>query len=264
MNEKLPLISCDQKLSDLSPTSCGRFCHSCQKELFDFRQMSNDEILAIHQSTRGKVCGMYKEEQVEVVKTISPKGLSMQGWKAWYLGFLGILFAETADAQEVSDSTKIEQMETSKEGIQMGDKIYSYRGGVIRTLDQSVLPDTLVVSGIVKDRFGEPMIGTSILLADFSKGIASDQDGKFFIQIESNLIIDDSLRLVFSYVGFYDEKISIPISEFLDTGKKEIFVQLDECNLEEIVFIGTYAIPWRKRVWYGIKRFFRFEWLKKD
>ncbi|MCH2081540.1 MAG: carboxypeptidase-like regulatory domain-containing protein [Saprospiraceae bacterium] len=259
MNEKLPLISCDQKLSDLSPTSCGRFCHSCLKEVIDFRQMSKEEILAVHQSTRGKLCGMYKEEQVKVIKTISPKHPSMQGWKAWYLGLLGILFAETADAQEVSDSTKVEQMEITKEGIRIGDNIYSYHGGVIRELPEI---DSFILEGQIV--WGdESLIGATVHIKNtIDDGVLTDINGHFQLDLTEQFEKQSQVEIQINYMGYIPKVLNVQKQGFDQKGRANIFIQMEEdFIIGEVVIVKS---GWHNRMWYGIKRFFRFEWLRKE
>ena len=268
MNKKLPLISCDQKLSDLSPTSCGRFCHSCLKEVIDFRQMSKEEILAVHQSTRGKLCGMYKEEQVKVIKTISPKHPSMQGGKAWYLGLLGIHFAETADAQEVSDSTKVEQMEITKEGIRIGDNIYSYHGGVIWEIKNYKLKGKV----LFKDS-KEPVLFANVVVRETNNVVSTDFDGYFQLDLEKAFQRSEKVNIEFSYLGLETKQVILTKTDTVFSRQKEWLIEIEEKEIaiNEIVIVGGIGslmpeLPTnpKKGIWSSIKRFFRFEWLRKE
>ena len=262
MENKLKINSCSQKWENMMPTACGRFCNACQKEVIDFRQMDVQEILNVHQSKKGKVCGIYKLGQVDIEKTIFPKPISMQAWKAWYIGLLGIFFAEPISAQEVSDSTKVEQLETTKEGIRIGNKIHSYHGGLIKELDSKTLVDTFTVKGLVTAVDGEPLIGASILIEGENEGTVTDIDGVFELEIEPIDALREKVRLKVSYTGFETKIILIPnnTKSIID----DLRIELEEEVLGGTDFIvvgGVFHSTWTQRAWYKIRRFFSFQWL---
>lgn len=85
------------------------------------------------------------------------------------------------------------------------------------------------VSGVVKDASGSPLIGVNIsVLEDANKGTITDIDGNF------NLSVNDlNHTLVFSYVGYESQKISIAGRFFLPVTMSE-----DAAKLEEVIVIG--------------------------
>ena len=89
------------------------------------------------------------------------------------------------------------------------------------------LAQKITVSGTVVDKSGEPLIGASVMAKGTSSGTATDFDGNYRIDTESNAV------LVFSYVG-YDTK-EVPVN-----GQSTINVTLDEnaVMLNEVVAIG--------------------------
>lgn len=48
----------------MEPTTKGRFCGSCNKEVIDFTNSSIDEIIKAHQETNGQVCGIYQKKDL--------------------------------------------------------------------------------------------------------------------------------------------------------------------------------------------------------
>lgn len=84
------------------------------------------------------------------------------------------------------------------------------------------------VSGRILDEFGEPLPGVNVLVKGTNKVAISDLDGQFsFENVEDNAV------LVFSFIGFKTEEISI-------LGKDTIEVALTEdlSELQEVVVVG--------------------------
>ena len=83
------------------------------------------------------------------------------------------------------------------------------------------------VKGTITDELGEPIPGVNILEKNTSKGTFSDFDGKFTISV------DEKATLVFSYLGFKTQEVSV-------NDRSQITVKMisDETQLDEIVVIG--------------------------
>lgn len=84
-----------------------------------------------------------------------------------------------------------------------------------------------IVTGVVLDKNGEPLIGANILVKGTSTGSIADFDGKFQINAQKGDV------LVVSYIGFSPKEIKI-------SSEKQISVILedDTALLEEVVVVG--------------------------
>ena len=85
-----------------------------------------------------------------------------------------------------------------------------------------------IVSGNVKDVLGNPIPGVNVILKDTNKGVATDFDGNFQIEVS-----DQNYMLIISYLGFK--------SQLVDTRKKtvlNIILKGDENTLDEIIIVG--------------------------
>lgn len=85
------------------------------------------------------------------------------------------------------------------------------------------------ITGIVKDKTGEPLIGVTVILKDQPGfGTATDVNGNFKIKVSKYAV------LVFSYIGFDSQEISVE-------GKTSINVTMEEATskLEEVVVTAT-------------------------
>ena len=88
--------------------------------------------------------------------------------------------------------------------------------------------DEINVTGTIKDEAGEPLIGVSVLVKDTGKGISTDANGRFSLNIPSN----SSLKV--SYVGFLTQEVKVGI----DGGDLKITLTPDNRSLDELVVVG--------------------------
>ncbi len=84
------------------------------------------------------------------------------------------------------------------------------------------------VTGIVVDNNGEPLVGVSVVIRGTSKGMTTDMDGRFSIQVESGQTLD------FSYLGY--TKTSLAVSGVQNDIK--IIMTEDTQTIDEVVVIG--------------------------
>lgn len=84
-----------------------------------------------------------------------------------------------------------------------------------------------VVSGVVSDALGEPLIGVSVSVKGVALGTITDVDGRYTIEVSENGL------LVFSYIGFEKKELSVKNQNKID------IVLLEDMNvLEEVVVVG--------------------------
>ncbi|NNC69720.1 MAG: TonB-dependent receptor [Flavobacteriaceae bacterium] len=91
-----------------------------------------------------------------------------------------------------------------------------------------VFGQSLDVKGNVKDPSGEPLPGVSVVIKNTTKGVSTDFDGNFSI---SEVTIGDVL--VFSFIGFANQEVTISNDNFLN-----IVLQEDAQSLDEVVVVG--------------------------
>lgn len=86
----------------------------------------------------------------------------------------------------------------------------------------------IAVQGTVTSKTGEALPGVSILVKGSLIGTASDANGKFQLDVP-----DQNAKLVFSYVGYVTQEISVGTSKIIDVVMAE-----DDKALEEVVVVG--------------------------
>ncbi len=85
-----------------------------------------------------------------------------------------------------------------------------------------------VVSGVVKDAAGLPVIGANVVEKGTTNGVFSDVDGKYELKVEGKSPI-----IQFSYVGYVSQDIPVGSKTTIDVTLEE-----DKAQLEEVVVIG--------------------------
>lgn len=101
---------------------------------------------------------------------------------------------------------------------------------IVKEVNQNaggVVEETKVISGIVMDQNGDPIIGASITVKGGKTGTISNVNGKFSIKVSNRDI------LLISYIGFESQQITI-------NEKTNLTVRLFEDNkgLNEVVVVG--------------------------
>ncbi|TDE18277.1 SusC/RagA family TonB-linked outer membrane protein [Dyadobacter psychrotolerans] len=84
------------------------------------------------------------------------------------------------------------------------------------------------ITGSVKDERGEALPGVNILVKGSSRGVTTDQNGNFTIQVDT-----DNQTLVFSFIGYQSQEVQIG-------GKTSVSVILKEdvSRLNEVLVVG--------------------------
>lgn len=83
------------------------------------------------------------------------------------------------------------------------------------------------VSGRVTDQNGEPLPGVSVLVRGSSIGIATDIEGRYTLSVPEGSV------LVFSFIGFQSQVVSVGERSVVDVVLLE-----DEASLDEVVVVG--------------------------
>lgn len=144
---------------------------------------------------------------------------------------------------QVSDKTVMEALNYL---FKNSDVIYAMEGNNIVLMQRDrnetgegllhQLQDKKRISGIVKDAFGEPIIGGSVSIKGTSIGGLTDIDGNFTIDVPSDA------TLLFSYIGYIPQEVKTGEKQFLTITLLE-----DIQKLDEVVIVG-YGIQKRSNV----------------
>jgi TonB-linked SusC/RagA family outer membrane protein len=83
------------------------------------------------------------------------------------------------------------------------------------------------VSGVVTDDTGEPLPGVTVLISGTAKGVVTDIDGNYSVQVETGA------TLLFTFIGMVPQKIEVGNNSTID-----VVLKTDAIGLEEVHVVG--------------------------
>lgn len=231
---------CHEKWDSFTKTSNGGFCDSCQKEVIDFTSWSDDRIKLYFKNLKGKACGRFREEQLQV-HALDGVNVTAHHWLPILIaGGLLLLPSRQVIAQQRHDF--------AHHPIEQGIKEESSK-----TISET--PLTIRVSGVVSSPEDNlPMPGVNVTLRNSELTTVTDQDGKFLLTLNS---LTTAPVLVFSFIGFATVEYGLSAVD----GHQEINVEmfLDQEMLDEKIIVGgCYVMRWYdpRTWWWKVKSLF--------
>lgn len=216
---------CHEDWNVMTPTQKGKFCGVCTKEVIDFTSES-DEVIVNHLQKNNNACGRFNASQLDRKLIVNRK--KRNHWLSYAASFL---LPMTLLSQEAKKAIK-----NTPKTIQTNTSVYTSLNIGSLHKQEKVAPkiqtDSLTVSGIVTDDSGLPLPGATITVKNTNKGVTTDFDGNYKINMKRNDI------LVISYVGY--DSIEIKVTKNIHD------VQLEAGILGDIVVVGgwTTSVPW--------------------
>jgi hypothetical protein len=232
---------CSEKFSNFYPTEIGGYCDSCKKEVIDFTQMSERDILKHLDNELGKTCGYFRNVQI---KTYSTPVTSDFKQKVNYLGtriasfiLLSFLSISKSQAQEIEQSPTM-QVHLDKNSLQDHDSI--------------LINGEYEVTGILVDKnTNEPLPFANVMLKDSGTTTMTDMDGRF--KFPHPLKTGD--KLVFAYVGYRPVQVEITTNAL---STLYIKIELDDTEMTimgEVMVDQVYAS--KSSIWQKLKMKFK-------
>jgi TonB-linked SusC/RagA family outer membrane protein len=130
--------------------------------------------------------------------------------------------------------------------------IIIYKEAVPAAVYASLQQSGRLVTGIVTDISGEPLISVSIIVKGTTIGVMTDADGKFSIRANSG----DALQI--SYVGYVTRTVTISDEKVLN-----IVLEEDQKILDEIVVIG-YGVQHKEQITSSVTQIEANEYIMKN
>jgi hypothetical protein len=211
---------CHEAWEDFRPTPEGGFCASCQKNVIDFSEMTESQLVAYFRdlSTDNQhLCGRFRNDQLQKDYRI----------EEWFPTF------SVADKM-VHYEIPISQFRDSKSSISLP---LIRRMKIVRNMTVALLTFAMIEQGcgqqkqlsgqVVDASDGTPLPGVSIVIKGTKKGVASDANGRY------QIAVNEQDTLVFSSIGFEPKSVS----------QKDIkpVLNLEESvmGLTEVVVVGN-------------------------
>lgn len=173
---------CHENWLEMSPTEKGKFCSACQKNVIDFTKSSDSEILVTYNENEN-LCGRFRISQLNQNMIIPKEKKSI--WMivaASIIAFLG-LGNQTAQAQ---GKIRVEQTDKKQQSNSINIKSTKNK-----------------YSGILLDKYDNPLPGAAVMVKGSKTGIYTDIDGKFTVDAEKG----DKLKI--SAIGYENQEFTL-------------------------------------------------------
>lgn len=228
-------FTCPQQWEAMEHVSGGRYCQGCQKEVIDFTQLSNQEIIGyFEQKRKVKTCGHFSEEQLNQLNRSlkqPPKASLQQSLSALALGTL-----LTASSCQTSKGISHANCKNHKSHYEIVDRSINKKDTI-----------SAEITGAVISEDNEPLPGVFIQIGETNIGAVSDLDGEFKLVVTTDLM--QAKVLTTKYAGF--ENLQINLDEVTDK-KIKITLVNDPNLLTGEVLVVRPSFP--KRIWQRIFR----------
>lgn len=217
---------CKEKFTNFSKTEKGGFCKSCEKEVIDFTNFSDKELINHLSSTNKKTCGKFKSSQLKsyenntlhtMSNSILTRGIGMIG-----LSLLTLCATEMNAQESASIEPPIEIVSNQLSGLV---------GMVV------INQENYTLTGTILDEVNEPLPGVNVILKGTTVGTQTDFDGQF----EFPQLVRENDILVFSFIGYETKTYKV---EYNDSSAITINITFDTYDVElmgDVVIGGAYT-----------------------
>jgi len=208
---------CHENWENFTPTASGGFCGSCQKNVRDFTQMSDTELIAFFKNAAQKqnqsMCGRFRDNQLQTKYDIN------QWFPEWIIEE-NQLFYEIPIEKLSNQNLRIELPSFSNK--------HFIRNSIaaMLILSFSVNAQKKTITGTITDaNDGSGLPGVSIQIVGTEHGTFSNIDGEYKIEVEKNQ------KLRFGFVGYETQEIKVEESP-------NINLKMEGAVMGEVVVTG--------------------------
>jgi hypothetical protein len=187
---------CHENWSQMTPVEKGRFCVSCQKNVYDFTKSTDREIIQAYEKDKN-LCGRFLNTQLDRELMIPKERKSI--WLASLFFAMISLWNTKTSAQE---KPKTEQTDLKNQNSGKTDT---------KTPSQT---EGKTITGIVSDEVG-PLPGAIVTVKGTNRSAQTDFQGKYTISAQQGEM------LVFSFMGMYDLTKTVGYSNIMNVALKD-------------------------------------------
>ncbi len=178
---------CGEDFSAMHALPGGRHCEKCEKTIVDFREMTDRELVRLYQQRQGRICGIFRPDQLERNLPLPQPPGTNKNWSAIAAVASALMLGTTAGAQQlVAPQFQTEIVSPAKK--QMPD----------------TAPGKLTIAGQVLDEKGEPLPFASVILEGTTRGTETELDGFFSIEITDGIAEQE---LTISFLGYAPQTV---------------------------------------------------------
>ncbi|WP_373513334.1 hypothetical protein [Persicitalea sp.] len=194
---------CPESWAAMSPTDSGRFCASCAKNVIDFTNLSDDQVLAIIKISSGNLCGRMEESQMNrfLVSKAEPSN------KARFFRLIASLFLISAGESQAQELIVREPMAMVKPPTQQEKFEKEVEDGPDYRLK------IWVKSRVVSSETEEPVSKAYILPRRTNITTLTD-DGGYFELLLPDSLAEEQIRITIFRHDIGQNNITAAVAEF--------------------------------------------------
>ncbi len=216
---------CHENWDAMTPTEKGRFCASCQKDVVDFTNMGQAELIAFfRKKTSGNVCGRFYEDQLNNPMPVPAKRIP---WARYF--FQITLPAFIASGKLMAQGKVVPEYKSNNTEI-------TVLAGFAVVKEKPLGPKQVTtVKGQVTDETGGGIPYASIINKKTKAGLATDSLGNFSLK---DVHLLEGSKYIVSAVGYTPQTIFV---SRIDQNKSLQVPLVADNVLEEVVINTLYS-----------------------
>ncbi len=224
---------CNENWANMQANEQGRFCNSCKKNVIDFTQIDNKELINIIMHHDANICGHFNEHQLNV--SLPTEAEKRSPWKKYFFSFLvsAFLFAKQTVAQKAMGKVKATKtlcnpVLISPSANMPGQRHFEFSGTLIDAATSN------------------PITGATVQITNIYSGTATDDFGKFTL---TSKISTDTVKVIITAIGYETKEIIMAVPGNYFTVSNEI-IKLNQIStlLGEVVVASNAGQMIRGRV----------------
>ncbi len=188
---------CHEDWNKMNPVEKGRFCSSCEKNVFDFTKSTDLQIIETY-NKNNSICGRFLPSQLDRELFYPKKKKSV--WLATVFFGISTFLSTKISAQE---KPKTEQTVAKNPIV----------GKIAYHLENE--NNEITITGIVSDEASNPLPGINVIVKGTQKSVQTDMKGLFKIKAKKGDI------LIFSFMGMENTERTIKNSRIINVKMKE-------------------------------------------
>lgn len=111
---------CHEDWNKMTATQCGAFCKACSKEVIDFTNKSDAQIVEILSQTKGKVCGRFTANKLDKPLVKFEPDPEWYSWRKWAIA-AGVLLGVGSISAKWVDTNPIATIHDNNPMRTMGE-----------------------------------------------------------------------------------------------------------------------------------------------
>jgi CarboxypepD_reg-like domain/Secretion system C-terminal sorting domain len=232
---------CHENWDGMTPVEKGKFCGSCQKEVVDFSNMSDQQLAAFFKKpSTGSLCGRFNSEQLNRDVEIPRKRIP---WLKYFFQIAIPAFLLTIKANGQKGKPQIMgKIKPVCSKPLMGTTVAVENPKPVKPIET---PAAKSIQGKIIDESGNPVSNASVIIKGTKTGAATDDLGNFNIDIKNTDTKEMAgITLVVSSVGFELKEVAIDNKASLINIQ---MIQLKTAIQGEIVVTSGMVVVARKK-----------------